>query len=230
MNDLKCAKGETCPCRGQKVPPEVAPGVRAWSCGDYAKHRGSPTGTVSAAIKTGRLVKNVVRAANGDPKIADFLAADREWDQNTDPAKRLAASGGVDLRAALPVLVSMPRPVALPPVPTIDRPPLPPAGEGEDVASATERLKSAQADLAELKYQRAAGELAPVVEMERRIADEASRAKTRLLAIPSRARQSLPHLTLADLAAIEALIREALEELAGPVRLEIPDVVEEVEP
>jgi phage terminase Nu1 subunit (DNA packaging protein) len=37
--------------------------------------------------------------------------------------------------------------------------------------------------------------------------------KTRLLAIPSRARQALPHLVAADLGVLEALIREALEDL-----------------
>jgi phage terminase Nu1 subunit (DNA packaging protein) len=42
-------------------------------------------------------------------------------------------------------------------------------------------------------------------------------ARTKLLGLPSRAKQRLPHLTPADLATLDRLIREALEELGGEV-------------
>lgn len=70
------------------------------------------------------------------------------------------------------------------------------------------------ARLKELKYREAAGELVKASEVKAKLADVFSVCRTRLLAIPSRARQVLPHLTLSDLATIEGLVREALEDLS----------------
>lgn len=144
--------------------------------------------SVSTAVKVGRLKASVVRDVFGQPKIGDPDLADREWDSNTDSQRRINAAGGID-------------PTALPQFP-------------EDGMTSTERLKSAQADLAELKYKEAAGELVPVEDVDRRLVAVFSQCKTRLLAIPSRTRQALPHLSAADVTTIRDLIREALEELA----------------
>lgn len=151
---------------------------------------------VSEAIKNGRLVKSVVRDEFGSPKIADPDLADREWEANTDSAKRANAAGGVDREAAAPRRE---------------------LGEDgvETVASSTQRLKSAQADLAELKLKEAQRELVPSRDVESRFVNVFTSCKTRLLAIPSRARQAMPHLSNADVAALDALVREALEELAA---------------
>jgi hypothetical protein len=51
---------------------------------EYAKRRGISAMTVSRAVAKGRLVKSVVRDAQGVPKIADPVLADQEWDANTD--------------------------------------------------------------------------------------------------------------------------------------------------
>jgi phage terminase Nu1 subunit (DNA packaging protein) len=40
-------------------------------------------------------------------------------------------------------------------------------------------------------------------------------ARTKLLGVPTRLRQRIPHLTLEEIAIAEELIRESLEELAG---------------
>lgn len=58
------------------------------------------------------------------------------------------------------------------------------------------------------------GKVAHVADMERRFVLRVVAARTRLLGVPSRAKQALPHLTTADLAALDRLIREALEQLA----------------
>ncbi len=186
------------------------------SCRAYAKRRGVSAAAVSEAIRSGRLVKSVVRGGEfGQPKILDADLADREWEANTDPQRRINAAGGVDPRALVapvPVLISGPPP---PMLGTIDVPPprvVAPAVPDE--ATATQRLKAAQADLAELKFAEAAGELVPAADVERRLVDVFSACKSRLLAIPSRAKQALPHLTTADVLELDKLIREALEELA----------------
>ena len=165
---------------------------------------------VSLAIKAGRLARCVVRDEHGQPKISDPALADQEWERNTDAQKRVNAAGGVDL-AAVAARASAAF-VPAPPEAEIDDPPEP-GQQLESVASATERLKSAQADLAELKFAEAAGELVPAKDVETRLVNVFAACKTRLLAIPSRARQALPHLVAADLEQIEKLIREACEDL-----------------
>lgn len=172
---------------------------------------------VSEAIKNGRLVKSVVRNEFDQPKIADPDLADREWEANTDSTKRMNAAGGVD-----PMFGTATLGAPIPPerFEDDDGEPVPPKRELDDsgaetVASATQRLKAAQADLAELKFKEAARELVPARDVEARLVSVFTSCKTRLLAIPSRARQALPHLTNADVASIETLVREALEELTA---------------
>lgn len=169
------------------------------SCRAYAKHRGVTPMSVSDAIKAGRLVRSVVRDVNGQPKISSAELADQEWEANTDSSMRAIAFGGTDPRAVPRVGVV---------VRESDAP------EGETVASATERLKSAQADLAEIKRDTEMGELVLASTVEHRLRDVFLSCRTRLLAIPSRARQALPHLTNADVVLIEDLVREACEDLA----------------
>ena len=162
--------------------------------------------SVSVAVRDGRLSKSVVRDEHGQPKIGDPDLADREWEANTDPVKRATAAGGVNvpLRYAPPVEELE----ADAPVKQFD-------DEGaETIGSATQRLKAAQADLAELKFREEAGKLVPARDVEMRLVTVFTACKTRLLAIPSRARQALPHLVAADLGVLESLIREALEDLA----------------
>ena len=191
------------------------PAAPTWiSCRAYAKHRGVTPMAVSTAISSGRIgPPAVVRDENGQPKIAAVALADQQWARNTDPVRAAnALVQGTTAGPPVPVLV-IPRPAAppLPTPPTIDRAP---AEEPESAATATERLKAAQADLAELKLERERGELVLAKDVERRLVAVFTACKTRLLAIPSRARQALPELTNAGVLVIEDLVREALEELA----------------
>jgi len=161
---------------------------------------------VSLAIKERRLTAPAVVWIEGQPKIADVALADEQWGRNTDPVR--AANGA--LAGPPPVLVAAPRVVPAPPE-WRDGEPVGPQPEG--AATATERLKSAQADLAELKRDQERGELVLAKDVERRLVDVFSVCKQHLLAIPSRARQALPHLSTADVTVIENLVRESLEEL-----------------
>lgn len=80
--------------------------------------------------------------------------------------------------------------------------------------AARTRRESLLAETAELKLRRMRGELVEASEVERHLVDVFTRCRTKLLAIPSRARQQLPHLTAGDVGMIERLVREALEDLA----------------
>jgi phage terminase Nu1 subunit (DNA packaging protein) len=88
------------------------------------------------------------------------------------------------------------------------------ADEPSALAKATQRHREAQAKIAEQEYARKAGLLVPVAEVERRQAARVLAVRTKLLSLASRVQQRIPGLTREDLVVIDALVREALEELA----------------
>lgn len=72
-----------------------------------------------------------------------------------------------------------------------------------------------EAQLAKLEYEEKTGKLVNAEETRMAWLKIITTAKTKLLAIPSKARASLPHLTLSDIATLEELVRQTLEDLAG---------------
>lgn len=163
------------------------------SCRAYAKRRGVSAMAVSDAIRQGRLVKSVVRVENGDPKIADPDLADQEWAAHTDHSK---APAYVKERESARVVV------------------VAPPAEGATLSEASAAEKVWKAKLAELKYRELAGELVEAADVEREVTNYIMECKTRLLGLPSRARQLMPELTIGQVAKLEDLVREALESLA----------------
>ena len=166
----------------------------------YAKRRGVSAMAVSRAVRSGRL-----KASVRDGKIIDPDLADREWAANTDLTD--APSSVIEQSASWP---GVDRPVAPPPPAGEES-----AGEGTPLHEANRIEKVWKAKTAELKYKQEAGELVPAAEVRGKLEDTFRTCRTKLLGIPSRARQVLPHLTVGDIAAIESMVREALEDLAG---------------
>jgi phage terminase Nu1 subunit (DNA packaging protein) len=82
------------------------------------------------------------------------------------------------------------------------------------LAKATQREREARAQLAELDYARKSRDLVPAREVETRWTTLVVGARTRLLGLPTRAKQRLPHLSGSDLGVLGELVREVLEELA----------------
>jgi hypothetical protein len=170
---------------------------------------------VSRAVQSGRLKASVIRDVMGQPKIADPDLADREWEAGTDLTK---APAYVKERAdnPPPTFVSE---LAPPRDPSRGgRPPgTAPAASAEGMtlseASAAEKLWKAR--MAELQYREKAGELVNAKDVSMRLEGVFTTCRTRLLGVPSRARQAIPSLTVADITALEDLVREALEELAA---------------
>ena len=81
------------------------------------------------------------------------------------------------------------------------------------IAEERRRLLQAQRRKVNLQIRERRGALVPLRAVELRFSTRVVTARTKLLGIPSRAKQRLPHLTTADLAALDELIREALDEL-----------------
>jgi hypothetical protein len=105
--------------------------------------------------------------------------------------------------------------------PTAHRPMPPPAPPRAPVEEPPEfnvsraRHEFEKANLAELERKQKAGLLLATDQVDRAWAGAVTIARTKMLAVPTRARQRIPHLTLEEVAVLEELIREALEELSG---------------
>lgn len=176
----------------------------------YAARRGVSKMAVSRAVKGGRLRASVARDERGRPMISDPDLADREWEASTDLSK---APGYVKERESARA-AQTPDLAPAPPAPD------PTQSSGDAGAPAnlslgeeSAREKFWKANLAELDFRKRSGELVEAREMTDRIADVFTRVRARLLALPTRTRQQLPHLTVADVGAVDVMVREALEEL-----------------
>lgn len=171
----------------------------------YAKRRGVSHVAVQRAISSGRLSDSVC-----DGRIIDPDLADREWDSKTDLTRApIARKEQVFERArrAAPVLdvveVLGPEDDA------------PPATEGMSMAEASRVEKVWKAKREEARYKREVGELVPAKDVEREWADVLTKVRTKVLGIPSRAKAALPALGVPEIALLEDLVRECLEDLAG---------------
>ena len=105
---------------------------------------------------------------------------------------------------------------AAPPPPRQQPAPSPPSdGPPPDYAESRARSEFEKANLLELERKTKEGLLLPREDVERAQAIAVNISKTRLLGVPSTAKQRIPHLTLDEVEILTGLIREALEELAG---------------
>jgi hypothetical protein len=77
------------------------------------------------------------------------------------------------------------------------------------------RSEFEKANLLELDRKAKEALLLPTDQVEKVWANAVTIARTKLLAIPTRARQRIPHLSLEEVAIVEALIRETLEDLSS---------------
>ena len=169
----------------------------------YAAHRraqglaGGSLQAVQRAVKSERIVAALVRV-DGVLRIADPEAADREWAANTDrsraPASVKDSDDDIDPLELLDLEVA--------------------AGERTPLSKASAEEKHWKAKLARLNYEQRAGELVNAAEMAATMAADYTMVRTKLLGLPSKAKQRLPHLTLDDLATLDEIVREALEALA----------------
>ena len=93
--------------------------------------------------------------------------------------------------------------------------------EGESATAGMTMLQAAtieklwKAKQAELDYRTQLGQVVNALDVAARLANTFTMCRTKLLGIPTRARQSLPDLTPAQVASINNWIREGLEDLSN---------------
>lgn len=167
----------------------------------YAKRRGVSVASVSKAVTSGRLSSSVVRDESGAPKIGDVQLADREWTANTRPRIDHPPATPSDTRSGSPVRTGPNE--------------IPDYNESRALReAAAARREAALADMAELDRDERKGELVSVDEARADVIDKFAIVRTRLLGVPSRVAQRMPHLAAEVVPIVDDLVREALEELS----------------
>lgn len=158
----------------------------------YARHRraaGLP-GTTHHAVQVARDDGRLTGALTADGRIMSAELADAAWAASTHE-DRVPLSG-----------------------------PTAPAGMGDTkmkpnpLLDARARREAALAEMAELELRRLKGEYGPVAEMRAEMIGQYTLVRNRLLGLPSKCRQRDPSFTIAQLALIDEVVREALTELA----------------
>lgn len=160
---------------------------------------------VSKAVAEGRLRGSVIQV-NGAPKIADPDLADREWNANTRPRidhPRQPVSREQPKQSKRDDDEAFPQDVV----------PYEHSRARREMHAA--RREGALADIAEFERDKMNDTLVPVDEARGYITDKFTVVKTRLLGVPSRVAQQLPHLASEVEPIVDRLIREVLEELAA---------------
>ena len=173
--------------------------------------RGASHVAVLKAIQTGRLMPPAIeRSGRGweiDPELAD-----QQWADATHPAER----GSGHHRVRPPAAAPAPEPA---PVPARKPPPLrqettapkgvPPRAVSEAVLAAVKAKRETMAlHLDE-------GKLLRREDVEQAWSQAVNITRTRLLGVPSTAKQRIPHLEIEEVELLTLLIREALDELAA---------------
>jgi hypothetical protein len=207
----------------------------------YARHRGVSVEAVRKAIARGRLVKSITK--DDPPQIRDVALADQEWAANTDLTRahddvKLKASLQ---QPPMPISIELleqdrqemerrARATAPPPGRETERgrvlrfdEPQPHGGSLKreqlepdvSIAAASAAEKHWRSKKAELDYKKAAAELVDAKEITAAFTQLIVTSRTKLLGLPTKAKSRLPHLTLEDLAVLEEIVRESLEELAS---------------
>lgn len=168
---------------------------------EYARRRGITHRAVQKAIAAGR-----IRTHEG--KI-DPAQADADWPLTTDPSKPKGTATGREMRAD--------NPAAAPP--HDDEPLRGAAGPRADGALAYAQSRAIreayEARLRKLDYEERRGKLVDAEQVARRWEQVIGISRTKVLALPSKIRTRLPKLTPADVAVVEQLVRETLDELAA---------------
>jgi hypothetical protein len=182
----------------------------------YARHRHTSATSVLRAIAGGRLKDCLVRV-NGVEQIGDVALADAEWERHTDLSR---APGYVKERAAVAASATGAPAGDLPLVSATtgdsgEEPGPVAARRGMSVTEASAAEKYWKAKLAELDYQTKMGELVSASAVAIRVAQVFSLCRTKLLAVPSKAKSAMPDITHAQIATLDGLIRQALEDLAA---------------
>jgi hypothetical protein len=155
---------------------------------------------VEQLVKKGRLKESTLAISpirvDGEKLIAEYLAVvDTRQSQVKGPRPKRTQQGQRPATPAAPLVSASPEKMP-------------------DYNESRARSEFEKANLLELERKTKEGLLLKREDVDRAWGDAVAIAKTKLLAVPTRARQRIPHLTLDEIEELTQLIREALQEVA----------------
>lgn len=177
----------------------------------YANHRGKDQNAVRYAIKTGKITsfkKVKAKGKKNSELMIDRDAADMEWVPRLNPREEVIPEPE-KISSTLPTVVMAP--------------PMMNSFEEEEeeelslmsVAKSRAKKEKYEAELAKIKVEKERGKLIDAKATEEKWIQIASITRTKVLGLPSKARQRMPELTDLQYSILEMIVRETLEELAG---------------
>lgn len=195
------------------------------SLAEYARHRGVSKAAVTYAVRDGRITTTTDN--NGKTRI-DPETADRQWQVNTAHEKRRNTGEEPGVAPIGPMQVEPVKPepeqisflnedLGAPLAP--EKPDIKSDEEAENTYAKSRALKEHYAaKQAELEFKTRLGELIEAKEIEKEWTEAATLARSKVLGIPTKARQQMPELTHDQFLVLERICREALEDLAGKAK------------
>lgn len=171
----------------------------------YARHR-ADLGLPGSSLQAVQRARDKGRITLEPDGTVDPDRADREWIQNTDLTDAPGAVVEAHARVAAPAAAAgvVKAPAGDDGVPRL----------GTTLPENNAVKAYWQARTAELEFKEAAGELVPAAGVRSELEGVFRSCRTKLLGVPARVRQQIPHLTAEEVVMVENLVREALEDLA----------------
>lgn len=184
---------------------------------EFGRFAGLSGEGVRKAIKDGRIPKQLIgktltSTGRERPTIKDPEAALAALGRNTNPNYKQDSAaisrGRKAVGAGVSGLEAQQR--------REEAAPTPPAGNrAPSIVESRSITEAYKARLAKLEYEEKSGKLVNADEVKVRYASLVTTARTRMMAIPSKAKGRIPHLTVDEIEVLDDLVREALEDVAG---------------
>tara|TARA_S200002703_G_scaffold142975_1_gene135657 strand:- start:779 stop:1333 length:555 start_codon:yes stop_codon:yes gene_type:complete len=173
---------------------------------EAARALGVTPEAVYAAVKTGRL--SVVTGKDGKP-LVNAETMREEWARNTQTRIGVGPKAPGDGRAKKPLRNKEER------MKSNDEPRISKTSEAiPDYDESRARTEHLKAELLELERQQKEGLLVKAEDVEHEWVEIITRARTKLLGIPTKAKQRIPDLDTDAIGLLDDIVREALEDLA----------------
>ena len=173
---------------------------------EAARALGVSAEAVYAAVKAGRL--SVVTGRDGKPLVNSETMRE-EWSRNTQTRIGMGPKPPGEGRAKKPLRSKEER------MKSNDEPKISKTSEAiPDYDESRARTEHLKAELLELERQQKEGLLVKAEDVEHEWVEIITRARTKLLGIPTKAKQRIPDLDTDAIGVLDDIVREALEDLA----------------
>jgi phage terminase Nu1 subunit (DNA packaging protein) len=179
---------------------------------EYARHRGVSHTSIRKAILSGRLIASITYDDKKRP-VVDRDKADAEW---MPGAKEMFNGGSTESNELKRNQIDHDDLPDADPDDPIERKRIQKetAKRKKELEKAKLDHERAKADLAQLEVDEKIGKLVDASQVKSKWVNLANIVRTKIMGIPSKARQRIPEISSEQYVVLEAIVRETLEDLA----------------